>query len=146
TNGAFGYAYDPIGNRESYQLDGGTATTYTANAVNQYTATANPSESFTYDADGNLAADGTWTLEWDAENRLIAVAPVSQPVNGDKKLVFDYDYMSRRVRKRVWNWQTGNWQLETDLRFVYDGWNVALVLGGSNTAVRKYAWGLDLSG
>lgn len=29
-------------------------------------------EVFSYDADGNLTADGSWTYEWDAENRLIA--------------------------------------------------------------------------
>lgn len=40
------------------------------------------------------------TYEWDAETRLAAVDP-SSPVNGNKKLVFDYDYMGRRVRKRV---------------------------------------------
>ncbi len=53
------YEYDPIGNRESYTLDGGTATTYTRNNVNQYTETADPSESFGYDEDGNLTEDGT---------------------------------------------------------------------------------------
>jgi hypothetical protein len=26
-------------------------------------------------------------------------------------------------------------------RFVYDGWNVVLVLNGSNETVRKYSWG-----
>jgi len=149
TNGAFDYAYDPIGNRESYQLDGGTATTYTTNAVNQYTATANPGESFTYDADGNLIEDGQFEYTWDAENRLIAVAPVSQPVNGDKKLEFVYDYMNRRVRKEVYIY-AGGWPgtPDEDWRFVYDRWNVVLVLDGlsSNAVTRKYTWGLDLSG
>ena len=156
TNGAFDYAYDPIGNRESYQLDGGTATTYTTNAVNQYTATANPSESFAYDADGNLTSDGTWTLEWDAENRLRSIYKTTPSQGTDKKLVFEYDYMGRRVRKQVFSWDptlnggAGDWKStpDTDQRFVYDEWNVVLVLNGksSNTIIYKYTWGLDLSG
>jgi len=156
TNGAFDYAYDPIGNRESYQLDGGTATTYTANAVNQYTATANPGESFSHDADGNLIEDGTWTLEWDAENRLRSIEKSNPSQISDKRLVFDYDYMNRRARKQVFSWDptlnggAGGWKSTPngDQRFVYDGWNVVLVLNAnsSNTIIYKYTWGLDLSG
>ncbi|GAF83527.1 unnamed protein product, partial [marine sediment metagenome] len=97
------------------------------------------------DADGNLTDDGPYAYTWDAENRLVAVEPTN-PSNGDKKVVFEYDYMSRRVRKSVYNYDTG-WEstAETDLKFVYDGWNVVLVLDDSNDTVRKYTWGLDLS-
>lgn len=61
------------------------------------------------------------------ENRLIEVYPDS-PGAGSKKLVFDYDYMGRRVRKRVYNYNTGTstWE-ETatkDLKFVYDQWTL----------------------
>jgi len=56
-----GYAYDPIGNRQSQTVAGGTPTTYTPNSLNQYTATANPAVSLTYDLDGNLTDDGTLT-------------------------------------------------------------------------------------
>ena len=119
--GDFDYVYDPIGNRTQSNVDGASpAMTYTTNAVNQYTATSDPAESFTYDEDGNLKADGTFTYTWDAgtldatanakrwslwlavpppvvsrENRLIEVVPVSpsndQPRN--KKVKFVYDYM-----------------------------------------------------
>ena len=30
-------------------------------------------KAFTYDANGNLTADGTRTFEWDAKNRIVAV-------------------------------------------------------------------------
>ncbi len=65
---------------------------------------------------------------------------------------FTYDYLGRRVQKQVFRWDTGtsdwNTTAETDLRFVYDGWNVILVLDGlnSNAVTRQYTWGLDLSG
>lgn len=45
----------------------------TANDLNQYDATTDPTESFTYDEDGNLTQDDTFTYMWDAENRLIRV-------------------------------------------------------------------------
>src|SRR5262249_46321341 len=35
---------------------------------------AKTAEQFTYDADGNLTADGQWNYSWDAENRLISIA------------------------------------------------------------------------
>jgi RHS repeat-associated protein len=83
------------------------------------------------------------------------VEPVSAPVSGSKKLEFAYDYMNRRVRKQVFVRTAGTWPTtpETDTRFVYDGWNVILELDGLNTGgtgvppvIRKYTWGLDLSG
>jgi len=125
--------------------------TYTRNNVNQYTDTAYPTESFTYDDDGNLTADGTYTYVWDAENRLTEVRATS-PEAGSKKLVFAYDYMNRRVCKQLFTWNTGTSDWNTtpasDKRFVYDGWNVVLWLNGlsDNAVARKYTWGLDLSG
>jgi RHS repeat-associated protein len=63
--------------------------------------------------------------------------------------------MSRRVRKQVFTHDGTAWGATptSDTRFVYDGWNVLMELDGLNTggtgipqAVRKYTWGLDLSG
>ena len=57
--------------------------------------------------------------------------------------------MGRRVRKEVFTYDNG-WPANPDKRehFVYDGWNVVMVLDGlnSNATTRKYTWGLDLSG
>ncbi len=127
TPGDYDFVYDNIGNRDTYTLDGGTATEYTANELNQYTATANPSASFSYDEDGNLTDDGSFTFTWDAENRLIAVEPAASPANGDTMMAFAYDYMGRRVRKTVSTYH-GGWSESSDLLFVYDGWNPVLVL------------------
>ncbi len=88
---------------------------------------------------------------WDAENRLTAVEP-TVPVEDDVQMRFTYDYLGRRVQKQVFRWDkdTNDWNTtaEADLRFVYDGWNVILVLDGlnSNAVTRQYTWGLDLSG
>ncbi|HPU33663.1 MAG TPA: RHS repeat-associated core domain-containing protein [Phycisphaerae bacterium] len=153
------YAYDPIGNRTHSRTGTDSPLYYCVNDVNQYEATAGapecatPVETFGYDADGNLVFDGTYRYEWDGENRLKAVYK-AQPNAGDRRLVFDYDYMSRRVRRRAFVWTGSAWpDPDTDppvedLRFVYDEWNVIMVLDGlkGNAIDRKYTWGLDLSG
>lgn len=50
------------------------------------------SRTFTYDANGNLTADGSRTFEWDARNQLLAVNV------GTHRTEFVYDGLQRRVR------------------------------------------------
>ena len=104
--GDFDYAYDPIGNRQTgtTYADTGTtqySTSYTSNNVNQYTVTSDPTESFSYDFDGNLSQDDGFDYTWDGENRLKTATP-RNPDNGDEKVAFVYDHMGRRVRKAVY--------------------------------------------
>ncbi|NLX23500.1 MAG: RHS repeat protein, partial [Phycisphaerae bacterium] len=138
TPGEYTYNYDPIGNRLLHRVDNDASRRwYCANNVNQHTAIddeastcptpSTPTEELAYDADGNLVSDGTRVYSWDAENRLVAVAP-AVPAAGDKKVVFTYDYMSRRVQKRVFAWNAtlnggaGDWEANPEVyqRFVYD--------------------------
>ena len=69
------------------------------------------SKSFTYDANGNLTADGTRTFEWDAENRLTAI------VIGANRSEFTYDGLERRVR--IVEKQSGT--TVRDARFIWVG-------------------------
>ncbi len=115
-------------------------------------------ESFTYDADGNLTADGRWSYEWDAENRLKAMQTLpAATVAGvpAQRLEFAYDAQSRRIRKAVYQQGTENgeqvWQPVEDRRYLYDGWNMLAEFNlkpetSNLELVRSYAWGLDLSG
>ena len=110
-------------------------------------------EAFQYDADGNLTRDGRWSYEYDARNRLLSMETVSEAygAGADRlRLEFDYDFLGRRVGKRVMNWDSGagDWSLATKLRFIYDGWNLIAEMDGmnGNELVRTYLWGLDLSG
>ena len=103
---------DPIGNRlTSASKETGTTVTrsYTSNNINQYTAINNPTAAPTYDFDGNMTSmplgATQWTFTWDAENRLIA----AESPAGATRLEFKYDYMSRRVEKKVYSGSTGNW-------------------------------------
>jgi hypothetical protein len=105
-------------------------------------------EIFTYDADGNLTSDGHWTNRWDAENRLIAMEPLSSiPSAAKQSLKFTYDSQWRRITKTVSNGTGSAWALGYDNRFIYDGWNLISEINSTNNAtICSYIWGLDLSG
>jgi RHS repeat-associated protein len=64
-------------------------------------------------------------------------------------VVNTYDYMNRRVRKEVFNHNGTTWETtaETDLKFVYDQWNVLAVLDGtdSDETIYQYCWGPDMN-
>ena len=123
-------------------------------AGSQYVTAQIPSasQSFTYDADGNLLTDGMWTYQWDAENRLTQMSTSTAAVNAGiagQVLTFQYDYLDRRVQKRVTN--TAGTQEYYSRRYLYDGWNLVAEFaapGGNScgSIVRSYTWGLDLSG
>jgi RHS repeat-associated protein len=119
-----------------------------SNTLNQYTQINRDSQisSQTYDSDGNLLNDGKRVHTWNAENQLVTIAPQT-PVTGDKKLTFVYDYMGRRVKKSVYDYNAG-WILEKEIFFVYDGWNLIdeIISEGTSASSRYYVWGQDLSG
>jgi RHS repeat-associated protein len=104
-------------------------------------------ESYTYDDDGNLTSDGRWTYTWDAENRLIRMIAATSE-GPQQRLDFEYDAGNRRIRKTVWNNTGGTGTPTSDLKFLYDGWNMIAELdaSSSNAVIRSYLWGLDLSG
>ena len=85
-----------------------------ANALNQYTAVGAVTP--TYDANGNLTADGTFTYGYDAENRLISASGAGNTVS------YAYDAQGRRKRKTV-NGITTLYVTDADNREVleYDG-------------------------
>ena len=94
---------------------------------------------------GNLTNDGTWTLTWDAENRLVKLAAATG-VGPQISLQFDYDHQGRRIRQRVWNNPTWSGNPTNDVRYVYDGWNLLASLNPASAVPQAYLWGLDLSG
>ena len=106
-------------------------------------------ESYTYDVDGNLVADGRWIYTWDAENRLVGMDSLSGNPSGSKrKLTFEYDSFGHRIGKNVYIWNGTNYPSSpnTTLRFLYDGWNLVAELDTNNAVVRSYQWGSGISG
>jgi RHS repeat-associated protein len=102
-------------------------TSYTANNLNQYTAVGAASP--TYDGNGNLTSDGTWTLGYDAENRLTSASA------GSTTATYTYDGGGRRKTKTV-NGTTTVFVTDADNREVleYDG--------SSGAILRWHAYGL----
>jgi len=69
-----------------------TATSYTINNLNQYTAVGSTTPA--YDKNGNLTGNGAWTYEYDEENRL-------RKATGPNTVLYDYDPAGRRRSKSV---------------------------------------------
>ena len=137
------HSFDPIGNRITSRIEAVTRS-YTTNNLNQYSAITNPTASPTYDFDGNMTSmplgATQWTAAWDCENRLISLE------KSDMRLEFKYDYMSRRVEKKVFTGSTGNWTLVTHNLFVYNGYRQIeriSVDGETQTILQRFAWSLD---
>jgi RHS repeat-associated protein len=137
SNYNFGFAFDNIGNRSTSTI-AGTETTYTSNNLNQYTQIG--TQTPTYDADGNMLtvslSTGDWTYTWNAENRLIKAE------KSDQKLEFSYDYMGRRVEKKVTDKVGTIWTQSKYLKFVYNGYKLIEVLDGANSdaVLQKIVW------
>jgi len=149
---AFGYEYDPIGNRIQSSTGILPVTDYTTNSLNQYTlfgVSGSPREP-KHDKDGNLTETGDgWFYKWDAENRLIKAQNYQfTPDAGSKRLYFIYDYQSRRVAKTVEEWNGTTWVETSDHRYLYDGWNLIAKYefqSSQFTLHSSFLWGLDLS-
>ena len=99
----FTFAYDGTNRRISqtatdnsyWNYPAATASTvsYTANSLDQYTAVGAVTP--TYDGNGNLTFDGTFTYGYDAENRLISASGAGNTAS------YSYDAQGRRKSKTV---------------------------------------------
>jgi RHS repeat-associated protein len=86
--GAGSFAYDSIGNRTSKDINGQNIT-YT------YGTSDNRLSGFSYDANGNIVDDGTFTYTHDSENRLVQVT------NGTDVITYGYDGEGRRISQTI---------------------------------------------
>jgi RHS repeat-associated protein len=133
TLGDLTYTYDAAGRRTSI---GGTfsrtnvpaataAANVTHNANNQLTAWGAASATVhTYDFNGNLTGDGTYTYTWNARNQLITVKQGATTV-----AAYDYDAFGRRRQKAIT--LAG---VTTTTRFLYDGVNFVQEQDGTGAA------------
>ncbi|MCB1122101.1 MAG: RHS repeat-associated core domain-containing protein [Verrucomicrobiae bacterium] len=144
------YDWDSAGNITSY--DGLTGIpddpypdkSYTATALNKIQPTTGTA--FSYDFDGNLTGDGTWTINYDTRNRIESMSSTSK----SKSLRFSYDYLGRRVEKKAYNNATESGTPATWKRFIYDGWQLVAEIdvtnsGSTKTLSKTFFWGLDKS-
>jgi RHS repeat-associated protein len=123
--------------------------TFTAVAADGYgrtstdavTAYLPATNSFVYDANGNLTSDGQRNFAYDDENQLISVW-VTNAWRSD----FVYDGKLRRRARFESKWVGGTWVTNTLVRYVYDGNLVVQERDGNNLPSVTYTRGKDLSG
>lgn len=97
--------------------------------------------SFVYDLNGNLRTNGTRVFDYDDENELVAI---TEPAAWKSEFV--YDGKMRRCIRREYVWQSGIWNLQSEIRYVYDGNLVIEERDSSNLPQVAYTRGKDLSG
>ncbi|MDR6538476.1 RHS repeat-associated core domain-containing protein, partial [Variovorax soli] len=110
-----------------YQWSGASPGTksYTANGLNQYTAVAGTAQS--YDANGNLTGDGTWSYSYDLDNRLKSASKAGTAAT----LAYDAE---GRLRQTAIGTATTN--------LLYDAANLIAEYDAANSAIqRRYVHG-----
>ncbi len=103
------------------------STAYVPNRLNQYSSVGGTAHG--YDANGNLTSDGTYTYEYDEENRLRSA------VGGGFTTSYEYDPLGRR-RAKVVNGVT--------TKFVSDNAEEIEERNSSNIVLRKYVYGSSI--
>ncbi len=154
----FGFQYDCAGNRVKSEWTGNLPTNsencfapgfWSISKANQpisrSESTNRVSETFEYDADGNLLENGLWELKWDAENRLVE-AREKPNGNGMRRVVsYEYDWHGRLIQRQ----ETDSQGRKSGSLFLYDGWNIVRETRMDNNGVETtldFVWGIDFSG
>ena len=130
------FAYDPMGNRTfATRTTGSTtsATAYTANSLNQYTAVNATAP--TYDANGNTLSLGAQTFGYDGQSRLTSTQITDWSSSVTHTASFIYDAHNRQVNRTVDGVTT--W-------FVWDNWSLLAeyrLTAGTPTLAARYVHG-----
>jgi RHS repeat-associated protein len=131
-----GYKYDAAQNL-NVRTNNGATTSFSVNVKNELTG------SYTYDSNGNLATDfNARTYTYDAENRLTQIVGYNYTFRHD----FTYDGFSRLRARHTYVWNGVQWNFQSAIKYIYDGWNVIQERDYGNTPTVTYTRGPDLSG
>jgi RHS repeat-associated protein len=151
-----GYAYDAAWNL-NILTNNGALTGFSVNDKNELTTVG--SDSFTYDANGNLTAQGGTTYAYDDENRLFAVT------DGTSETEFVYDGLGRLREQLQLTLTSGGgggggdalrggaspdtgstWTVTGGIYYIYDGKRVIQERNTNSIPTVSYTRGTDLSG
>ncbi|MFA6557968.1 MAG: RHS repeat-associated core domain-containing protein [Candidatus Obscuribacterales bacterium] len=107
---------------------GGTVTYGTASSVNTYPTVGGVA--FSYDLNGNLTSDGTWTYGFDEEDRMISASKAGV------SLSMVYDPIHRQAQKQVGS---------SKARYIYSEWQrIADYDGATGALSTRYVYGPGL--
>ena len=123
------YTYDDVGNRTASHQ----GSSYTYQAFNRLVSANGTSAG--YDTNGSQLsktdAGGSWTYDWDFENRLKQAS-----LSGGVVVNYSYDALGRRVQRSS--------SVNGTTRFLYDGADVVRDLDASNATLSEYLNGLGV--
>ena len=133
--GSEAFHYDLLGNRTDspagYTDRQGRQTSYTHNEVNEYTGISPAVQPPVHDAAGNLTAtENGYQLEYDYENRLVAVR--DKDATHTLLASYTYDALGHRVKQARGSWTT---------RYYYDGETVLAEYDGAGSLLRYHIHG-----
>ncbi len=119
------FNYDGVGNRSTVVRNGAT-TTYTANAMNEYTQiVTGGSISPVYSSNGNLTYDGVNNFAFDSYDRLASV-------NAGSTATYLYDALDRRIAKIAGG---------TTINYYYDDERIIEERDASDAVIATYVHG-----
>ncbi|HSE42425.1 MAG TPA: RHS repeat-associated core domain-containing protein [Acidobacteriota bacterium] len=121
------WTYDAIGNRLTNTINS-TTQNYSyykngSNPLNGQRLQSDSTKTYTYDFNGNVVSDGTYTYTWNREDRLTGIS------GGGLTITYKYDYLGRRSSKTVGGQTT---------TYIYNGQDLIAERGGS---VAEYLFG-----
>jgi RHS repeat-associated protein len=108
-----------------------TTTNYTSNSTHAYTDIGGTSR--TYDHNGNLTDDGTFTYAYDYRNQLVTATRKS---NSHTEGTYEYDALGRRTKKTLYS--------GSSVRYYHDGVHEIEEYDGSGNLLRKYVHRQDI--
>jgi RHS repeat-associated protein len=129
------YTLDPVGNWQE-KVTNGVPETRTHDAVNEITTITidgSPPCVLSYDSNGNLTADCTYSYGYDEENRLITVTRIA---DGEVVGQYQYDALGRRVQKIA---NPSGTPITT--RYFHDGTSIIEEQDGNGITQATYVYG-----
>lgn len=118
--------------QESNAIVASPASTTQAVSFNNLNQIAEVSgQAYTYDTNGNLTSDGERTYSWNAENQLVAISKVSDPL---VQIRFRYDGFGRRIEMK----DTPHDQGKITIKYAWCGESVCQARDNSYALSRSY--------
>ena len=103
-----------------------------ANYLNEILRLNSTTTNFTYNSNGCMTGDGTWTHTYDTENHLLS------SVKSGTSLALRYDPFHRQVQKSVMTTSTAV------SNYVYSGWQRIADYDGSGNLLNRYVYGATM--